>query len=106
MIAAKAMFEEFKSQNENWQDILDAFLDVKQVDEGSNRSYWSQQQTLDKLNNEFETLAGRAFSFDVEVMFALAGSAIFQNDALNRLYLSKGLKNVRACSRSLCFLFS
>ncbi|RXW12758.1 hypothetical protein EST38_g13095 [Candolleomyces aberdarensis] len=86
-------YDAFKTDNDNWQEILNAFRDVKQIEKASTRTYFLQQRELEKLHEIFEIHAERAHFLNFEVIFAIVGSSIFQNDALNRLYYTPGLKN-------------
>ncbi|RXW18545.1 hypothetical protein EST38_g7308 [Candolleomyces aberdarensis] len=61
-------YEEFKRENENWQEILDAFRDVKQVEKASTRTYLLQQRELEKIYEAFEIHAERAHLLHFEVI--------------------------------------
>jgi hypothetical protein len=92
-------YEAFRQTHENWQEILDAYKDVKQVEKVTGRTYLLQQRELEKIYEAMQIQAERAHLLHFEVMFSVVASTIFQNDALHRLYFSPGLKNVSPLSR-------
>jgi hypothetical protein len=93
-----AKFQEFKEDNEDWQEQLEAYREVHLLAKLQDKTYFGQQRDLEKIFNAFELQAERARLAHFEVMFAIVGSTIFQNDALNRLYFSPGLTEVGVSS--------
>ncbi|KAJ2917695.1 hypothetical protein MD484_g2715, partial [Candolleomyces efflorescens] len=86
-----SQFQEFKDQHEDWEDQLEAFKDIHEITKVQNKTYLNQQRHFEKLFNILVHYAKRAHLSHFEVMIAIAGSTIFQNDALNRLYFTPGL---------------
>ncbi|KAJ2912546.1 hypothetical protein MD484_g7864, partial [Candolleomyces efflorescens] len=88
-----ARFQQFKLDNEDWEAQLDAFHELYLLDRLGAKTYLSQQRDMERLFRIFQIHADRAHLAHFEVIFAIIGSSIFQNDALNRLFFSPGLKN-------------
>ncbi|RXW17198.1 hypothetical protein EST38_g8654 [Candolleomyces aberdarensis] len=86
-----AAYEKFRRENDDWQEQLDLFKDYDRLSKIEKKTYLLQQRDLEKLFDVFELHAERAHLAQFEVVFAIVGSAIFQNDSLNRLYFTPGL---------------
>jgi hypothetical protein len=95
---ASLKFQEFKDENEDWPEQLEAFREVHILARMQDKTYYGQQRDLERLFEVFEMQAERARLAHFEVMFAIVGSTIFQNDALNCLYFTPGLTEVRILS--------
>ncbi|KAJ2912601.1 hypothetical protein MD484_g7820, partial [Candolleomyces efflorescens] len=86
-----ALWEDFKKSNEDWEEQVGLFQEDYELETIENRTYFQQQREMQRVFAGMEAYAQRAHVAQLEILFGIVGSTIFQNDALHRLYCSPGL---------------